>query len=226
MTDKADLIRNLKRQGPFDINDVVQWTNRLLSHFVPYQHRYKVSDKVTVRIVRYYLSLDLISKPEGHKGRNAMFGSAHVIQMLAIKSLQAQYVPLKKITQIMKSVQESDLLAWLIEDDHRSQSTPSAVMKSVVDPINSSNISKKANTAMVPNRQWKRVPIHNDIELLLGILLNQTGAEFAADHSVANNDDVLCAHVDLSWSWVVPTVLATHMPNTIHLQQITMKEIH
>ena len=170
MNRKADFIRELKHQGPLDINDVVRWTNHLLPHFVPAQNRYKVSDKVTIRIVRYYLNQALISKPDGYKGRHAQYSPTQVIQILAIKTLQTQYVPLKKIAQIMGSVKESDLLAWLLEEDHTSQSapsSPSAVVESMVDPIKSSNLSNRAITTLVPNRQWKRVPIHDDIELFL-----------------------------------------------------------
>ena len=170
MNRKADFIRELKHQGPLDINDVVRWTNHLLPHFVPAQNRYKVSDKVTIRIVRYYINQALISKPDGYIGRHAQYSSTQVIQILAIKTLQAQYVPLKKIAQIMESVKESDLLAWLIEEDDTSQSaplSPSAVVESIVDPIKSSNLSNKTITGLIPNRQWKRVPIHDDIELFL-----------------------------------------------------------
>ena len=67
--------------------------------FVPPQPRYKVAGRVTVRIVRYYINKGLVRKPEGYSGRNAVFHSDHVLQILAVKYLQSQYLPLKKIAR-------------------------------------------------------------------------------------------------------------------------------
>ena len=82
MATKEKLISDLQREGPFDINDVVRWANRLLPHFVPAQNRYKVSDQMTIRIVRYYMSQNLITKPGIYQGRKAMFAPGQVLQIL------------------------------------------------------------------------------------------------------------------------------------------------
>lgn len=169
MKSRKELINDLRRQGALDIKEVVQWTNRLLPHFVPTQNRYKVADRVTVRIIRYYLNQSLVSKPDGYKGRHSRYGADQVIQILVIKSLQAQYVPLKKIAQIMSSVRESDLLAWLLENNHRDQPVPppSSVVESMVDPLNSRTFPVVASINEVSDIKWQHFSIHDDIELLL-----------------------------------------------------------
>ena len=169
MTERSDLINKMTRQAPFDINDVVKWTNRLLPHIVSAQSRYKVAEEVTIRIVRYYLTKALISKPDGYMGRNAQFGSRHVIQILAIKYLQAQYIPLKKIAQMMASTSEAALLSWLQGEGASDQAAlPSPDGPAPSDYVGlPSRIPLDGTAAALDDRTWRRYPIHPDIELHL-----------------------------------------------------------
>lgn len=53
----------------------------------------------TERTLRYYRTLGLLDPPVAHRGRTALYGSRHVVQVLAIKRLQADDVPLGDIQQ-------------------------------------------------------------------------------------------------------------------------------
>ena len=191
---KIRLISDMTRQAPFDMNDVVKWTNRLLPHIVSAQSRYKVAEEVTIRIVRYYLTKALISKPDGYKGRNAQFGSHHVIQILAIKYLQAQYIPLKKIGLMMKSTSEAALRSWLLGEGLSDQTArPSLDGPAPSDYVGLlTQIPSDGTTTALDDRTWKRFPIHQDIELHLASRFNlfdhQPGKQRDPDQDHAGPD--------------------------------------
>jgi len=65
------------------------------------QTRYKVTDLPSERTVRYYLSRGIMDRPIGKRGTASLFGYRHLLQLLAIKYLQFQYLPLEKIRAVL-----------------------------------------------------------------------------------------------------------------------------
>ena len=59
----------------------------------------RISVELDARVVRYYQTLGLLDKPHRFDGRKAMYGVRHLLQLLAIKKLQADGYPLALIQE-------------------------------------------------------------------------------------------------------------------------------
>src|SRR6516225_12350135 len=57
----------------------------------------RVSDVPDRRTIRYYTTLGLIDRPAAHRGRTALYGLRHLMQLVAIKRLQARGLSLAEV---------------------------------------------------------------------------------------------------------------------------------
>lgn len=73
------------------------------------QPRYKVTDLPDARTVRYYVSLGLVDQPSGRRGTFALYGRRHLLQLSAVKKLQAEYLPIKKIEAMLAGASDAEL---------------------------------------------------------------------------------------------------------------------
>src|SRR4051812_33424433 len=70
----------------------------------------RVSSAPDARTVRYYTTLGLIDRPR-IEGRQAQYGERHLLQLLAIKALQAFELPLAQIQQRLYGRSDAELKA-------------------------------------------------------------------------------------------------------------------
>jgi DNA-binding transcriptional MerR regulator len=61
------------------------------------------------RTVRYYTTLGLLDRPSQMRGRTAYYGRKHLLQLVAIKHLQARGLPLAQVQQQLIGLTEPDL---------------------------------------------------------------------------------------------------------------------
>jgi DNA-binding transcriptional MerR regulator len=73
------------------------------------QTKYKVTEIPTARTIRFYTSRGLVDKPAARDGVNALYGYRHLLQVLAIKYLQSQYLPLVKIRSLVENADNREL---------------------------------------------------------------------------------------------------------------------
>jgi DNA-binding transcriptional MerR regulator len=73
------------------------------------QPRYKVTDVPDARTVRYYVSLGLVDPPGARRGTFALYGPKHLLQVLAVKKLQAEYLPIRKIETMLAGLDAREL---------------------------------------------------------------------------------------------------------------------
>jgi DNA-binding transcriptional MerR regulator len=59
----------------------------------------RVRDVPDLRTIRYYTTLGLLDRPAAMLGRTALYGSRHLLQLVAIKHLQAQGLSLAAVQQ-------------------------------------------------------------------------------------------------------------------------------
>jgi DNA-binding transcriptional MerR regulator len=64
------------------------------------------------RTIRYYTTLGLLDKPVEMRGRTAFYGRRHVLQLVAIKKLQAHGLPLLKVQETLAGADERKLARW------------------------------------------------------------------------------------------------------------------
>src|ERR1044071_7905728 len=96
---------------------------QLVSRFVPRQERQSVSLVPDERTVRYYSTEGLLAPPEGKQGLNSVYGYQHLLQLLFIKRLQAEHLPIRKIKELVEGKSERELEQLL--DTGEPAKTPS-----------------------------------------------------------------------------------------------------
>jgi DNA-binding transcriptional MerR regulator len=95
----------------FPIDELVRRVGHTLVQAGVRQTNGQVSEAPTERTVRYYRTRGLLDPPAGHRGRVALYASRHVLQVLAIKRLQAHDVPLHEIQQRLVGRADAELAA-------------------------------------------------------------------------------------------------------------------
>jgi DNA-binding transcriptional MerR regulator len=61
------------------------------------------------RAIRWYTTIGLIDRPVAHRGRTALYGPRHLLQLVAIKRLQAKGLPLVAIQQELAGTTDTRL---------------------------------------------------------------------------------------------------------------------
>ena len=69
----------------------------------------RVRDLPDRRAVRYYTTLGLVDRPSGWRGRVALYGERHLVQLTAIKRLQALGLSLAEVQAAMTGADEATL---------------------------------------------------------------------------------------------------------------------
>lgn len=62
-----------------------------------------------VRTIRYYTTLGLLDRPAEMRGRTALYGERHVLQLVAVKRLQAEGLSLADIQEQLAGLTEAKL---------------------------------------------------------------------------------------------------------------------
>jgi DNA-binding transcriptional MerR regulator len=61
------------------------------------------------RTIRYYTTLGLLDRPAAMRGRTALYGRRHLLQLVAIKRLQARGIPLAELQRQLLGLTDSEL---------------------------------------------------------------------------------------------------------------------
>ena len=65
------------------------------------------------RTIRYYLAEGLIQPPDEKQGTASVFGYVQLLQIVAVKKLQAEHLPIKKIRELVSGKGEQQLESLL-----------------------------------------------------------------------------------------------------------------
>lgn len=69
----------------------------------------RVSQTLSARTIRYYTSLGLVDRPHTYDGGIAKYSPRHLLQLLAIKIMQSEYLPLPEIQKQLFGRDEAEL---------------------------------------------------------------------------------------------------------------------
>ena len=106
MWKELDIIRGKKFVG---VAELTEQTARIVEQIAPVQERGTVSEVPDERTIRYYLAEGLLSPAEEKQGTSSVFGYRHLLQLLAVKKLQAENFPIRKIRELVFERKERDL---------------------------------------------------------------------------------------------------------------------
>ena len=182
MKEKLKSFRGQKFIGTTQLADTAA---RLITGFVPRQERGSVTEVPDERMVRYYSGEGLISPPEGKQGLSAIYGYGHLLQLLVIKRLQAEHLPIRKIKELVEGKSERELEQLLgMEGESPKKNAATEYLESLLKPRASATqipppppmpAARKRVSAVVATAQqtpgptsvnaWSRIEVEPGLEL-------------------------------------------------------------
>ncbi len=133
------------------------------------QERGTVTSVPDERTIRYYLAEGLIQTPEERQGTASVFNYLNLLQLLTVKKLQAEHLPIRKIRELVagKSEQELETLLGV-----RGPSGKKTEAKRYLESLLASPASAPPMQAAAPpppqldaSASWQRVEIEPGLEL-------------------------------------------------------------
>lgn len=94
---------------------------KILSESGPVQERGTVRDVPDERTIRYYLSEGLLAPAGDKQGTANIFGYLHLLQLLVVKRLQAEHLPIRKIKELVSGRTERELERLLWSDEKHKE---------------------------------------------------------------------------------------------------------
>lgn len=96
-----DLLKSLKGKKYIGVAELGAQVAAILEKINTYQEKGTVTELPDERTIRYYISENLIPPSKEKQGTASVFGYEHLLALLAIKKLQAQNLPIKKIREVL-----------------------------------------------------------------------------------------------------------------------------
>jgi DNA-binding transcriptional MerR regulator len=132
MSKRLVQVREMKFVG---VAELVEQASRMLGLVAPVQDRGTVTEVPDERTVRYYLNEGLISPAEEKQGTSSVFGYRHLLQLLAVKKLQSEHLPIRKILELVPSRDNRDLerlLGFASESDSGGENEATRYLESLL----------------------------------------------------------------------------------------------
>lgn len=103
------------------VAELAMAVSQILAEIGPSQEKATVTQLPDERTVRFYLAEGLLSPAEEKQGTASVFNYKHLLQLLAIKKLQAEDLPIRKIKQLLDGLEEADLKRLLQVESKQAQ---------------------------------------------------------------------------------------------------------
>ena len=138
------------------------------------QARGTVTSVPDERTIRYYMAEGLVQAPEEKQGTASVFGYLNLLQLLTVKKLQAEHLPIRKIRELVagKSEQELETLLGIGNTAAKKSRETDAkrYLESLLTPASVPAAPLKQAAAAPPpqadqSHSWQRVEIEPGLEL-------------------------------------------------------------
>ena len=133
------------------------------------QQRGTVTSVPDERTIRYYLAEGLIQTPEEKQGTASVFSYLNLLQLLTVKKLQAEHLPIRKIRELVAGKSEPELETLLgVRGPAGKKTEAKQYLESLLAPAPSA--TPKLTAAPPPQQpdaspSWQRVEIEPGLEL-------------------------------------------------------------
>jgi DNA-binding transcriptional MerR regulator len=95
----------------------------------------RVRDVPDLRTIRYYTTLGLIDRPAEMRGRTALYGPRHLLQLVAIKKLQARGLSLAQVQEQLVGATDAMLRRLADEAVNATGDAPGGSRPSMENPL-------------------------------------------------------------------------------------------
>ncbi len=109
------------------LDELLAIANGLMESVAPVQPSDRVAETLSERTLRYYISQGLVDRSSGKEGASALYCYRHLLQLLALKRLQASYLPVKKIREIIPNSSNDNLKAIILGNTQPEAIPPSDI---------------------------------------------------------------------------------------------------
>jgi DNA-binding transcriptional MerR regulator len=135
------------------------------------QARGTVTSVPDERTIRYYMAEGLVQTPEEKQGTASVFGYLNLLQLLTVKKLQAEHLPIRKIRELVagKSEQELETLLGIGSTKKSRETDAKRYLESLLAPSSAPAAAPLKQAAPSPptdqSQSWQRVEIEPGLEL-------------------------------------------------------------
>jgi DNA-binding transcriptional MerR regulator len=138
------------------------------------QARGTVTSVPDERTIRYYMAEGLVQTPEEKQGTASVFGYLNLLQLLTVKKLQTEHLPIRKIRELVagKSEQELETLLGVGSPAAKKsrESDAKRYLESLLAPAPALAQPLRQEAAAPPQQadqphSWQRVEIEPGLEL-------------------------------------------------------------
>ena len=102
-------LENIRGQKYIGVVELARQAARILAEIGTTQDRGTVSEMPDERTLRYYLAEGLLSPASDKQGTASVFGYVHLLQLLVVKKLQSEHLPIRKIKELVGGRTEREL---------------------------------------------------------------------------------------------------------------------
>jgi len=188
MSGQLEKIRGQKYIG---VVELANQAARILAELGTTQDRGTVSATPDERTLRYYLAEGLLSPATEKQGTASVFGYLHLLQLLVVKKLQSEHLPIRKIKELVGARTERELERLLGLDARtgakdealsyleklltrstspsapapRSQNSNSPAGNVAARPSAAKSTAAERQAAPLSQATWERVEIEPGLEL-------------------------------------------------------------
>ena len=134
------------------------------------QQRGTVTSVPDERTIRYYLAEGLIQTPEEKQGTASVFGYLNLLQLLTVKKLQAEHLPIRKIRELVAGKSEQELETLLgVRGASGKKTEAKRYLESLLAPAAAPPPTEMAEAPppqqLDASASWQRVEIEPGLEL-------------------------------------------------------------
>jgi DNA-binding transcriptional MerR regulator len=133
------------------VGELAAAATRILIEDNMIQSRETVTASPDERTVRYYLSENLISASEEKRGTATVYSYFHLLQLLAIKKLQAEHLSIRQIRKMITEQSENQL-EDLLANKQNAKNEAQKFLESLLSSTSQSTPEERASFAKLPRQ--------------------------------------------------------------------------